>query len=321
MNNLLLNSKRFLKRNSSTILTIIGSIGVVVTCAIAIKDTPKALKMIEKKEEETGSELTNFEKVKEVWPVYIPTFISCVSTITCILGSNIVNKKVQASLISAYSLLDNSYKEYRKKLIELYGDDADKKIRTDIAKDKYDDSKIIGDEEGTLFYDECSSRYFRSTIENVLKAEYEINKKLSAIDSTVSLNEFYNLLNIPTVNYGDYLGWSSVYLFELYSYSWIEFSNEKFETDDGLEGYIISFTDPVKEFEEYWRFRTNYNLYYRKEWVKLKLKFDATKILSLTVTALGVIGTLLSGVVQSNELKSMKSEIKDEVLKDLSKNK
>lgn len=53
----------------------------------------------------------------------------------------------------------------------------------------------------------------------------------------------------------------------------------------------------------------------------MKLKFDATKILSLTVTALGVIGTLLSGVVQSNELKSMKSEIKDEVLKDLSKNK
>ena len=110
MNNLLLNSKRFLKRNSSTILTIIGSIGVVVTCAIAIKDTPKALKMIEKKEEETGSDLTNFEKVKEVWPVYIPTFISCVSTITCILGSNIMNKKAQASLIGAYSLLDNSYK-------------------------------------------------------------------------------------------------------------------------------------------------------------------------------------------------------------------
>lgn len=43
----------------------------------------------------------------------------------------------------------------------------------------------------------------------------------------------------------------------------------------------------------------------------------SAKVLSLTVTALGVIGTLLSSKVQSNDRKALKEELKSELLKEL----
>ena len=35
-------------------------------------------------------------------------------------------------------LLENSYKDYRAKVKELYGEEADKKIREEMAKDDYE---------------------------------------------------------------------------------------------------------------------------------------------------------------------------------------
>lgn len=49
----------------------------------------------------------------------------------------------------------------------------------------------------------------------------------------------------------------------------------------------------------------------------MKIKIDATKALSIGVTALGVLGTILSTKVHANEQKAMKSQIKEEVLKEL----
>ena len=51
----------------------------------------------------------------------------------------------------------------------------------------------------------------------------------------------------------------------------------------------------------------------------MKFKIDGSKLLSIGVTALGVIGTLLSNKVHDNEQKAMKAELKEELLKELSK--
>lgn len=48
-----------------------------------------------------------------------------------------------------------------------------------------------------------------------------------------------------------------------------------------------------------------------------KFNLDPTKILSVTVTALGVVGTLLSSKVDSNARKAMKAELKEEITKEL----
>ena len=51
----------------------------------------------------------------------------------------------------------------------------------------------------------------------------------------------------------------------------------------------------------------------------MKFKFDTTKALSIGVTLLGVLGTILSNKVESDSRKAMKSELKDELLNELTK--
>ena len=52
----------------------------------------------------------------------------------------------------------------------------------------------------------------------------------------------------------------------------------------------------------------------------MKFKLDPTKVLSVAVTVLGVAGTLLSSKVESNNRKAMKSELKEELMKEITKN-
>ena len=178
MNTLLNASKLFMKRNGSTILAVIGGAGVIATSIMAVRETPKALKLIEDAKEEKGEDLTVFETIKVAGPVYIPSILMGVSTIACIFGVNALNKRKQAALMSAYALLDNSYKEYKSKTVELQGEDFNSCVREEIAKDRYTGDDNSDDTNKVLFYDEFSGRYFNSTMEDVLKAEYEINKRL-----------------------------------------------------------------------------------------------------------------------------------------------
>ena len=140
----------FIKRNTPTILTCLGAAGVIVTAVMAVKETPKALILLENTKEEKGEELTKLEKFKIAGPVYIPAVITGTATIACIFGSNIVSKNQQATLMSAYALLDSSYKEYKKKTEELYGEDAGRQIREEIAKDKYMGDGILLDDNKEL---------------------------------------------------------------------------------------------------------------------------------------------------------------------------
>lgn len=251
MNKLLSRSKSFLNRNASTILTCVGGVGVVATAVMAVKATPKALEKIEEATEDKGDDLTKLEVVKVAAPVYIPSVLVGVSTIACIFGANVLNKRQQAALMSAYALLDGSYKDYKKKVNELYGEDADGHIRTEIAKDKYEESNIVPSKDKELFYDEFSERYFESTMEKVLEAEYKLNR-LIAVDCGAFLNEFYELLDLETTQYGDYLGWSSYELTETYWYCWVDFEHTKVIMDDGLECTIITMNaKPTFDFENY----------------------------------------------------------------------
>lgn len=125
----------FVKKYGSTILTTLGVVGVIGTTVAAVKETPKALYLLDEAKKEKGEDLTVIEKVKVAGPVYIPSIIIGTSTIACIIGSNVLNKRHQAALLSAYTMLDQSFKEYKNKVIDLYGDEANEKVEEEIAKD------------------------------------------------------------------------------------------------------------------------------------------------------------------------------------------
>lgn len=251
MNGLVRKTKMFMDRNSATILTVIGGIGVVATAVMTAKATPKALTKLEEAKEEKGEELTRMETIGIAAKTYVPAIITGAATISCIFGANALNKRRQAALLSAYALLDNSYKEYKKKIIEMHGEEFDSVVREEIAKDKHDEKEEIPDNGEVLFYDEMSQRYFNSTLDKVKIAECELNK-LIARDEAAYLNEFYDFLGIENVDYGNALGWSITQIFEDSWQTWINIECQKVVMDDGLECYIMSTSPvPVADFLEY----------------------------------------------------------------------
>lgn len=252
MNSLLSKSQVFLKRNSATILTVVGAAGVIATTVTAVKATPKAMLLLENAEEAKGEDLTKLEKVKVAGPAYIPSVVLGVGTLACIFGANILSQRNQASLMSAYALLDSGYKDYRKKVDELYGEEAGQQVRTEIAKDKYEDEPVKVIEDGKrLYYDFYSSRYFEATPAAVKRAEYEVNRTLM-LDDGVFLNEWYQHLDLEPLEHGWDFGWAACANSDMYWQTWIDFNHEKTVMDDGLECIIISFNqEPYPDFEDY----------------------------------------------------------------------
>lgn len=249
MNKLFTQAKLFVNRNSATILTCVGGAGVVATAVMAAKATPKALHLLKKAEEEKGEELTKLEKVRYAGPAYIPSIITGAATIACIFGANALNKRQQAALMSAYALLDSKYKDYRNKVDELYGENADDKVQQELAKDNYNNVKT--QEDKILFYDEFTGKYFESTNEKVIAAQYAINRKI-ALNGAVCLNEWLYELDVEPVDYGGYLGWSSSLLMDCQWTDWLDFEHYKIEIDDDLECIAIRTSlEPMYDYEYY----------------------------------------------------------------------
>lgn len=245
-------TKPFFKKHGTTILTGVGAAGVVATAVSAAKATPKAMRLLEQAKEEKGEELTKTEKFKVAAPAYIPTAIIGASTIACIVGSHILDKRKQAALISAYTLLDSSYKEYQEKVKETFGEEAEEKIKHEIAKEKYDENPLNKEfEETNIFFYEHRNDFFELELEDVQEAEYQLNR-MFALRGHVSLNDFYDLLNLPRTPAGDVLGWSIYAGESAYGYQWIDFFHVKDTMDDGTVFYRIDTPyGPTADYMDY----------------------------------------------------------------------
>jgi len=252
-------SKGYLKQSSPAILTCIGAIGVVATSVMAVKATPKALSLIDDELCNRATKLVSgethnlsienlsmVETIQLIWRCYIPAALVGLSTITCIFGANVLNKRNQASLVSAYSLLNQSYQRYRKAANTVYGEDADAQIKAQAAKDIYVSADgystyspdLDKASEKVLFHDVYSQRYFTSTMASVLNAQYHLNRNLQ-LRGEVSINEFYEFLGIDKIESGDLVGWSMDNLIEG-GIMWLDFENAYVKMEDGMECYIIS---------------------------------------------------------------------------------
>lgn len=252
----------FMKKNSSTILTCLGVLGLVGTAVLTSKATIKAVNITKEAERNKDDQLTVSETVKLVAPVYVPPILMGIATCGCIFGANVVSRKQQASLLSAYTLLDSSFKEYKNKLKELYGQEAHNNIIDSLMVEKAKSISITNEyfctncnlaiedtnSEPKLFYDLFGKRYFESTIEQVISAEYHLNRNYT-LRGYAYLNELYDFLGLEETEYGDAVGWTPTDEGEF----WIEFNHHKTTLDDGLECYIIECPfAPSADFLEYY---------------------------------------------------------------------
>lgn len=229
-----------LKKNAPTIMSITAGVGVVVTSVLSGRATVKANEKIKKHHKETGEPLTKVETVIKVAPAYILPATSAAITILCIFGSNFLNQKRQAAIAGAYIFLDKSFKEYKKKVKEIYGENADEKIEEEIAEDHYEMAPLKKDDSKELFYDLFSKRFFESTKEAVMAAEYHFNRNF-ILKETIFLNELYDFLGLSQVPYGDCIGWDLYLAGDFYGYKWIDFNHCRKKLKDGREYIVIEY--------------------------------------------------------------------------------
>ena len=199
----------FITKNAPTILTGVGLSGMIGAIILAVQEPAKVEEeLYELEQEEKAAEVEKHPvgpRIKIYAKHYWRTGLVVIVSSGCIIFANKINLVRQATLVTALQLTKADYKDLKEKIIEL---DGKKKFQTysdDISKDKVNQNPPstvvftgIGDH---LIYDVVSGRYFMSNIENVRQAFDDIRKRLYN-EGTISLNEFYDLLNLDHISIG-----------------------------------------------------------------------------------------------------------------------
>lgn len=247
--------KNFCDENGMNILTGLGIVGVTATAILAAKATPKALELLEErdkfKQEEYGEPLTKTEKVLAMAPAYIPAVLTGLATISCIIGMNRVSYTKQVSLMSAYTYLNNSYEDYRRKVKEVFGEDGANKVDEELEKEMALLEQYGYLFEKNVFYDKISKRYFEMSMYEIKDAEYKINRMFNFL-GCLKLNEVYEFLNLSPIDFGDKVGWSAFKDWECVGFSWIELSFDPVVTSDGIEALQLKFSmEPSDDYHKW----------------------------------------------------------------------
>lgn len=220
-----------LQKHSPEILTGIGIAGMVTAAVFAVRATPKALLLLEEEKQRQNEELKVAEKendseecveidklkpveiLRATWTCYIPSAVTGVLSIACLIGASSVNARRTAALATAYSLSESALKEYQEKVIETIGEKKEQGIRDSVAKEKLKRDPVVNKEviitgKGeTLCYDTVTSRYFKCDIEKLRRVENMLNKRLIS-EMYISLNEFYYEIGLNQTEIGEDLGWN-----------------------------------------------------------------------------------------------------------------
>lgn len=199
------------KQDLSILISCATGIGVVVTGVLSYKAGIKAVELKE-----------NDGTAKDYALCYAPAIASGAATILGIAYSTRLSSAHVKALTAALLAAQDGYKRYTEQVIDIYGEEAHQKILENVNKTPCIPPPITaesmlercgldfngdGMETVRTFYDEFSDRYFDSTIQNVLQAEYHVNRNF-ALGATVPLNMFYEFLGIPPVEDGDKLCWN-----------------------------------------------------------------------------------------------------------------
>ena len=203
--------------SSTTVLTGMGVTGVVTTAYLTGRASFKAAELIRREEivkTLPPDKLTNKEKVKLVWPLYVaPVSVGC-TTITAIVVANHTASKRIAALTVASGISERALTEYKAKVLEKLGEKKEMAIRDEVAQDRVANTPVnkevlvigAGD---VLCFDLLTGRYFQSTVEKIRQAEIKINYEILN-HMYASLSRFYDEIGIPPTPYSDTVGWNGL---------------------------------------------------------------------------------------------------------------
>lgn len=231
-----------LRKSSPQILIVAGIGGMIVGTVMACRATTKLPDIMEERdeelekiEEEVAEEDQKMAVLKAnaktgvaIAKAYAPTVVIDIVAILSILkGTNLFMSR-QAALCAAYATLDAGYKNYRKRVIEEYGEDADRRFHLGLkqaeVKEKVTDENgksktvknvldIVDDPNKysiyARFFDEASPFWKKDPLYNktfVQMVQNEYNIRLQA-EGFVFLNDVYESLGLPKTKAGQIVGW------------------------------------------------------------------------------------------------------------------
>lgn len=242
-----------LKKHSPEILVVAGIAGTVVSAVLACKATTKVAEILDETKGtldtiydgmETGAinghEYTNDDGKKDTVVVYAqtgmklaklygPAIILGTLSITSILASNNILRKRNVALGAAYAAIDKSFKEYRGRVIERFGDQVDTELKYGIKAKKFEEIEVdpeTGKEKKVkktvmvadpnlqsdyaVYFDSKSRNYETNPDYNrmFLKAQQAFANDKLQTRGHLFLNEVLDDLDLPRTPAGQIVGWT-----------------------------------------------------------------------------------------------------------------
>lgn len=245
-------ARTFVVKHSPEILTGVGIAGMITTTVLAVRATPYALELIEERheqlyplDEENEIPVPPVEIVKACWKPYLPAVITGVTSTACLIGAVSVSSRRTAALAAAYHLSESTLSEYKDKVIQTIGEKKEKTVREKISEERVEKNPVPKtvtvnlEKEGTLFMEPLSKRYFKSDVEVIRRAVNKVNARiLNDISGYVSLNDFYDEIDLDHTDLGYDLGWNTSHLLKL------DFDLVK--TDDDKALWVIYYENAPK---------------------------------------------------------------------------
>lgn len=244
-------SQKFISKRSPELLIAFGIAGMASAIYFAIKETPKAMQVIEEKEDEKGEPLTTLEKAKAVAPVYAPTIASAAIGATLIICSNRISNKRNAALAAVASITDTTLKNYREAVAKKLGAEEEKEIQKEAqvmqarSANEVPKSKILNSpcgSETTWCYDPLIDRYFYSSRNAIERAVNEFNRQMR-YENRLSCNEWYDMLGLNHASLAENVGWD----IDMNGYLDISWSSKLDE--NGSPTLVLVYSNPPKHLE------------------------------------------------------------------------
>lgn len=220
LKNLLEMSLMFGKKNLPEILAVVSTVGVVTTGILAFRAGRKADEIIKEKkrdmedvdpEDSAAKKEVIWETIKEVSPIVAPPIILGAVTIASIVGSNRVSNKRIVALSAAYSLSESTLKDFKKKMVEVVGENRATDIKDEVAKEKLKRAEEKGDvlivtpPEGKIrCMDGFVGTVFYSTYQRIQQAINELTSQCFC-EQYVSISDLYDILGVPSQKVCDFL--------------------------------------------------------------------------------------------------------------------
>lgn len=185
----------FVKRNSSTILSVLALAGVGAVGYFGYKAGENVAYDLAEEYERNG-DFDKKTKAKIIVKNMAPVAAAGAVTWACIISSHVINIRKMKAMAASYAMLAESASVYRRKVIERIGEHKNDEIEGDIGQEEFDkdkDKEIVAVQTfggGYLCKDGITGQYFRSDANSILKILDNLNAGYICSGERVSVNEY-----------------------------------------------------------------------------------------------------------------------------------